>query len=77
MYTINVNIALTNPNHLAFLLMVNSQITSEQITEKHQISNLKKQKQKALKITKKISRIRFGQTIVYEARVGGTLCVKW
>ena len=33
MYTLNVNIALTNLNHIAFLLMVNSQITSEQITE--------------------------------------------
>ena len=43
MYTLIVNIALTNVNHIAFLLLVNSQTTSEQITEKHQISNFKKQ----------------------------------
>ena len=38
MYTLNENIARTNVNHIAFLLLVNSQITSEQITEKRQIS---------------------------------------
>ena len=30
-----------------------------------------------MKITGKISRVRFGQTIVYETRVGGTFSVKW
>ena len=46
MYKLNVSIALTNLNHIAFLLMVNSQIPSEQpeqITENHQMSNFKKQ----------------------------------
>ena len=42
MYTINVSNALTNVNHIAFLLLVYSQITSEQRSEKLQISNFKK-----------------------------------
>ena len=57
MYTLNVNIALTNVNYIAFLLLVNSQITSEQKKKNFKSVISKNKNEKSMKITDEFSRV--------------------